>query len=63
MNLNLLTVTLIGAGGILIFSAVKGYDPRDVVKGALQGKSPSVAAPVVYDLNPTSDTIPSTPGV
>lgn len=46
---NLFSVVLLGTGGILIYSAVKGYDPRTVVKSALQGKS-LTASDAVYSL-------------
>lgn len=35
MNLNPLTVAMAGTGGLLIYCGVYGYDPRDVVKGAI----------------------------
>lgn len=47
MNLTPLTVIIAGSGGILIYCAVKGYDPRDVVKGALSGDWPPTAKYVV----------------
>ncbi len=52
--MNLLSITLIAGGGILIYSAIKGKDPRDVVKSGLSGKSPETA-PVAYELYPTTD--------
>lgn len=39
MNLNLATVVAVGVGAILIYSAVKDQDPRDVV-GAAFGQKP-----------------------
>lgn len=35
--MNLFGLTLVTAGGILIYCAIKGYDPRDVVKQAIKG--------------------------
>ena len=67
--MNLLTVALIGTGGVLIYSAVKGYDPRDVVRSALSGQSPStnqakyVLPSAPADYAPTTDPAPHTPGV
>lgn len=39
-NVNLVSVILLAAGGILIYSAVKDRDPRAVVKEALGQKAP-----------------------
>lgn len=44
MNLNLVSVALFGVGGVLVYSAVKGYDPRDVVRNALTGKAMSATS-------------------
>lgn len=41
MNLSLPTVVIFMVGTILIYSAVKGIDPRDVVRLTLAGKDPS----------------------
>lgn len=38
--MNLFTLTLTGAGSVLLYSAVKGYNPRDVVMYALGGPKP-----------------------
>lgn len=37
--MNLLSLTLLATGGVLMYSAVKGYDPRDVVRAALNGQT------------------------
>lgn len=39
MNMNLTNTTLVIAGLLLIYCAIKDVDPRDVVKNALQGKA------------------------
>lgn len=57
MNLSLLPVVLFGVGGILIYSAVKGYDPRDVVRNSLTGKSPG-ASGIKYTLGGSVSTQP-----
>jgi hypothetical protein len=40
MNFNLLSVVLLSAGAVLMWSAVNNQDPRDVIKNALSGKLP-----------------------
>ena len=40
MNFNLLSIVLLSAGVVLMWSAVKDQDPRDVIKNALGGKLP-----------------------
>lgn len=40
MKINLVSLTLFTAGSLLIYSAVKGYDPRAVIRWALGGKKP-----------------------
>lgn len=65
--MNLLSLALLGTGGVLIYSAVKGYDPRDVVRAALSGQSPG-AQPAKYvlptsDFSPTTTPVPNTPGM
>lgn len=40
MKINLVSLTMFTAGALLMYSAVKGFDPRDVVKWALGGKKP-----------------------
>lgn len=39
MNMNLTNTTLVIAGLVLIYCAIKDVDPRDVIKNALQGKA------------------------
>lgn len=63
--MNLLSLALLGTGGVLIYCAVKGQDPRDVVRAALSGQSLG-AQPAKYELpafSPTTDAVPNTPGV
>lgn len=64
MNLNLVSVALFGVGGVLVYSAVKGYDPRDVVRNALTGKAMS-ATSAKYVVTPSAGAvvtpIPTTP--
>lgn len=40
MKFNVLSVVMLGVGGILIYSGIKAYDPRDVLKWGLGGKQP-----------------------
>lgn len=40
MKINLVSLTMFTAGALLIYSAVKGYDPRAVISWALGGKKP-----------------------
>jgi hypothetical protein len=66
--MNLLSLALLGTGGVLIYSAVKGYDPRDVVKAALSGQSignqpAKYVLPDVASFSPTTDPVPHKPGV
>lgn len=39
MNMNLTNTTLVIAGLVLIYCAIKDIDPRDAIKNALQGKA------------------------
>lgn len=43
-NLNVMSVTLFVVGTVLVYSAIKNKDPREVVRLSLQGKSPGTAA-------------------
>jgi hypothetical protein len=38
MNFNILTVVLVGVGGILVYAGIKDVNPRQVIKDALSGK-------------------------
>ena len=40
MKFSLLSVVMLGTGGILLYSGIKAYDPRDVLKWGLGGKKP-----------------------
>jgi len=40
MKINLMSVVLLGGGIILLYSGIKGYDPRDVIRWGLGGKKP-----------------------
>lgn len=40
MKFSLVSVIMIFGGGILLYSGVKGYDPRDVIQWGLGGKKP-----------------------
>ncbi len=40
MKINLVSLTMFTAGSLLMYCAVKGFDPRDVIKWALGGKKP-----------------------
>jgi hypothetical protein len=66
--MNLLSLALLGTGGVLIYCAVKGQDPRDVVRAALAGQSlgaqpAKYALPAVSDFAPSTTPVPTTPGV
>ena len=45
MKFNVLSVVMFGVGGILIYSGIKAYDPRDVLKWGLGGKPPKSFLP------------------
>lgn len=60
--MNLLSLTLLATGGIMVYSAVKGKNPVDVVKSALTSAG---TAPTVYtlpDSTPTPTPAPSSGG-
>jgi hypothetical protein len=40
MKVSLVSVLCFGTGAILVYSGVKSYDPRDVIKWGLGGKKP-----------------------
>lgn len=40
MKLGLVNVVMLGSGIVLIYSGVKGYDPRDVIRWGMGGKKP-----------------------
>lgn len=40
MKVNLINVVMLGSGVILLYSGIKGYDPRDVIRWGLGGKKP-----------------------
>lgn len=40
MKVSLVNVLMLGSGMILLYSGVKGYDPRDVISYGLGGKKP-----------------------
>lgn len=46
MKFNVLSVVMLGVGGILIYSGIKAYDPRDVLKWGLGGKQPESFLPL-----------------
>ncbi len=45
MRFNIVSVVLIGGGSVCLYAAIKNLNPIDVVKNALQGKSPAGTAP------------------
>ena len=49
MKINLVSLTMFTAGSLLMYSAVKGFDPRDVIKWALGGKKPKKMKSVSSD--------------
>lgn len=64
MKINLVTVTMFTVGVVLIYSAVKDKDPRDVVKLTLGNKSPAGATAVPSSApksNPSPTPIPNAP--
>jgi hypothetical protein len=40
VKVSLVSVLCFGTGAILVYSGVKSYDPRDVIKWGLGGKKP-----------------------
>lgn len=40
MKVSLVNVVMLGGGIILLYSGIKGYDPRDVIRYGLGGKKP-----------------------
>lgn len=56
-NLNLVNLTILVAGILLIYAAIKDVDPRDVVKNALKGK-PTSGATVPDDGKSWNKTTP-----
>jgi len=40
VKVSLVSVVMLGSGIILLYSGVKGYDPRDVIRWGLGGKKP-----------------------
>lgn len=40
MKVSLLNVVMFGTGVVLLYSGIKGYDPRDVLRWGLGGKKP-----------------------
>ena len=40
MKVSLVNVVMLGGGVILLYSGIKGYDPRDVIRYGLGGKKP-----------------------
>lgn len=68
-NLNLVNLSILVAGIVLIYAAIKDVDPRDVVKNALKGKPTSGAGAVPNEddgkgksWNKTPRKTPQTPG-
>lgn len=57
MNFSLINVVMFGAGAILVYSAVKDKNPKQVVSDALNGKS----APSNTAQPSALDTAPETP--
>lgn len=58
--MNLLSLTLLTTGGILMYSGIKGKNPVDVVKGALRGTSVTPSAYVeTPDAAPPTTTAPT----
>lgn len=44
MKVNLVNVVMLSTGIILLYSGIKGYDPRDVLRYGLGGKKPKTFA-------------------
>jgi hypothetical protein len=40
MKVSLVNVVMLGSGIVLLYSGIKGYDPRDVIRYGLGGKKP-----------------------
>lgn len=41
MKVSLINVVMVSSGIILLYSGIKGYDPRDVIRYGLGGKKPT----------------------
>jgi hypothetical protein len=44
VKVSLVNVVMLGGGVILLYSGIKGYDPRDVIRWGLGGKKPKTFA-------------------
>ena len=55
MKFNLLSVVMFGVGGILVYSGIKAYDPRDVLKWGLGGKQPESFLPKEMPIGENKD--------
>lgn len=40
MKISVVNIVMLGSGVILLYSGIKGYDPRDVLKWGMGGKKP-----------------------
>lgn len=61
MKLNLVNVTTFAIGTVLVYSAVKDKDPRDVVKKSLARQSPAGAATIPSSAKKSDPVNPTTP--
>lgn len=61
MKFSLLSVVMLSVGGVLIYSGIKAYDPRDVVKWGLGGPVPKSFLPTKVDVT-IPDNHSTTPG-
>lgn len=43
MKISLVNIVMLGSGTILLYSGIKGYDPRDVLRWGMGGKKPKQA--------------------
>lgn len=64
MNFNIVSVILVGGGGILLYGAIKNKNPISVIQEALKGGGTDKAAPLRGTPGPgptggTGGTIPS----
>ena len=63
MKVSLVNVLMLGAGVILLYSGVKGYDPRDVISYGLGGKKPKTLKQKEAEAQKPKVPPPGTPGL
>lgn len=51
MKINLVSLSMFTGGIVLLYSGIKGYDPRDVIKWGMGGKKPKTLQAIHDDAN------------